>query len=133
MGLKNIFFFQIFKELIFIQIYLSICSNKNILIFNSSHYISGHAAFTSNGDMIIDYSYGNKRLFYGLKKNGKNYFDENEGSNSTKMITVGEIDDECYQARNIFISLNNSDGNKQYLFSISSKSNTIELFDLERN
>ena len=133
MGLKNIFFFQIFKELIFIQIYLSICSNKNILIFNSSHYISGHAAFTSNGDMIIDYSYENKRLFYGLKKNGKNYFDENEGSNSTKMITVGEIDDECYQARNIFISLNNSDGNKQYLFSISSKSNTIELFDLERN
>ena len=133
MGLKNIFFFQIFKELIFIQIYLSICSNKNILIFNSSHYISGHAAFTSNGDMIIDYSYENKRLFYGLKKNGKNYFDENEGSNSTKMITVGEIDDECYQARNIFISLNNSDENKQYLFSISSKSNTIELFDLERN
>jgi len=131
--LKNIFFCQIFKGLIFIQIYLSICSNKNILIFNSSHYISGHSAFTSNGDMIIEYSYENKRLFYGLKKNGKNYFNENGQNNSTKMLTIGEIENECYQARNIFISLNNSNENKQYLFSISSKSNTIELFDLERN
>ena len=102
--LKNIFFCQIFKGLIFIQIYLSICSNKNILIFNSSHYISGHSAFTSNGDMIIEYSYENKRLFYGLKKNGKNYFNENGQNNSTKMITIGEIENECYQARNIFIS-----------------------------
>ena len=133
MKLKNRLIFQLFKGMIFIQIFLSICANKNILIFNSSHYISGHSAFTSNGDMIIEYTYENKRLFYGLKKNGKNYFDGNGENNSTKMITIEETDNECYQARNIFISLIDSDENKQYLFSVSSKSNTLELFDLEIN
>jgi len=133
MKLKNRLIFQLFKGMIFIQIFLSVCANKNILIFNSSHYISGHSAFTSSGDMIIEFTYENKRLFYGLKKNGKNFFDENGENNSTKIITVEEIDNECYQARNIFVSLNNSDGNKQYFFSISSKSNTLELFDLEMN
>ena len=67
------------------------------------------------------------------KKNGKNYFDGNGENNSTKMITIEETDNECYQARNIFISLIDSDENKQYLFSVSSKSNTLELFDLEIN
>ena len=117
--------------LIIINISL-IATNENILVLNSSHYRAGSPAFTSNGDLIIEYSYKNYRLFYGLHKNWKNYF----GKSSTKVIT---INDERYESENIFISLNNTNNNKEYLFSIgkyhpNAKPKIItELHDLETN
>ena len=117
--------------LIIINISL-IATNENILVLNSSHYRAGSPAFTSNGDLIIEYSYKNYRLFYGLHKNWKNYF----GKSSTKVIT---INDERYESENIFISLNNTNNNKEYLFSIgkyhpNAKTKIItELHDLETN
>ena len=42
--------------LIIINISL-IATNENILVLNSSHYRAGSPAFTSNGDLIIEYSY----------------------------------------------------------------------------
>lgn len=75
---KYISIIQIFQNLIFFQICFLVCPNQNILVFDSTHYRAGHSAFTSNGDMIIEFSYQNQRLYYGLKKNGKHYFKEND-------------------------------------------------------
>ena len=79
---------KILRIILFIQIISITISNKNILIFNSSHYKSGYAAFTSEGDMIIEYSYQHYRLFYGLKKNGKYYFKENGTNIPTKSLII---------------------------------------------
>ena len=50
------------------------CFN-NIKIFemDGKYYRSGHFAINTKGDLIIEYSYEQFRLFYGLKKIG-NYF-----------------------------------------------------------
>ena len=79
-----IIFFQIFSTLY--------CSN--IIVLNSTQYRSGHFAFNSNGDMIIEYSYNKNRLFYGLKKNGKYFFKDNSGNSiPTKEITLNYTND----------------------------------------
>jgi hypothetical protein len=43
-------------------------SEASILEFASYHYRAGHFAFDSNGNMVIEYSRDNHRLFFGLKK-----------------------------------------------------------------
>ena len=134
---KNTMIFQKFKNLLFLGIFLLAYSHKNILIFNSSYYRAGRSAFTSEGDMIIEYSYQNKRLFYGLKQNGKHYFKEDNKNVPTKFLEIGTDGNERYQSRNIFISLNNTNDNKEYLFSIGyynlSTTTITELHDLEKN
>ena len=39
-------------------------------------YRAGHFAMNSKGDIIIEYSYNQYRLFYGLRGNGSLYFEE---------------------------------------------------------
>ena len=62
--------------LLFLKISLISCLHQNILVFNSTNYRAGHSAFSSSGDLIIEYSYQKQRLFFGLKNNGKHYFKE---------------------------------------------------------
>ena len=100
--------------LLFHQISLISCLRQNILVFNSTNYRAGHSAFTSNGDLIIEYSYQNQRLFYGLKSNGKHYFKENGIYTPTKSLTIEDNPFLRYESRNLFISLNNSNDNKEY-------------------
>ena len=134
---KKIHLLQIFRNILYIQFLIQICSHQNIIIFNSTHYRAGHSAFNSNGDMIIEYSYQNERLFYGLKKNGKHYFKENNIDIPTKTLIIDNNPNERYESRNMFISLNNTDENKEYLFSIGTYSTTTktitELYDLDSN
>ena len=95
---------NIYKEVLLLNIFILISSNRNILIFDSNPYIYGHSAFTKNGDLIIEYSYEDKRLFYGIKKNGKNYFKENGTSVQTKSLIIENNDSDNtnrYQSRNI--------------------------------
>ena len=57
--------------LLFLFLFLISITNSNeikMLQFNSQHYRAGSFAFNSDGDMIIEYSYNNYRLFFGLKK-----------------------------------------------------------------
>ena len=60
------------------------CFNQ-ILYFNQSNrsYRSGHFALNKNGDMVVEYSSDQYRLFYGLKKSGEFYFE-----NITKEIEI---------------------------------------------
>ena len=107
---------------------------NNILVFNSKNYRAGSFAFTSNEDMVIQYSYQNSRLFYGLKKNGKGYFvNSNNEETSTKEITI-ESDTSSnhrYESRSLFISLNDDSSGTQYYFNTGTDITITELINLE--
>ena len=106
---------KLFSFILFLFIFIINISNfnseilNNIIVFNSTHYRAGSLAFNSNGDMVIEYSYNNLRLFYGLKKNGKGYFKKNDKEITIKEIVIGnDINNKRFESRSAFISLNNS-------------------------
>ena len=129
----NFIYLYLYLFLINISLSYSNILNK-ILVFDSKHYRAGHFAFNKNGDMVIEYSYKNFRLFYGLKSNGKEYFkDDNDNNTYIKEIVIGnDTENVRYESRNIFISLNNDD-NEQYLFSTGTDLSITELHNLEKN
>ena len=81
---------------------------NNIFIFNDENYRYGSFALNENGDLVIEYSYNNKRLFFGLRSNGDFYF----GNKPTKKI---EIENEDNYIRNhsklIFVTDNDNQKN----------------------
>ena len=116
--------YLIFIFLLFLS--LSYISGDFILESFDSQYIHGQFANSLKGDMIVLYSEseGQNRLFYGIKKNGKGFFD---GNYIKKMTTSNKR----YESKNIFISFNNSNDNVQYLFGFSGYVGVTEIFDLE--
>ena len=49
----------------------------DLIKFDQKNYRAGHAIATKNGELLIEFSIddeSSERLFYGLKKNGRNYF-----------------------------------------------------------
>ena len=111
----------------------TICFN-NLKIFEleNKYYRAGHFASNIKGDMILEYSYQQYRLFYGLKKDGKLYYPE-----ETKEIELinGNIETERlarYESINSFVSLaNDINKEKEYLMSFSSWKTVVEIYDLE--
>ena len=107
------------------------CFN-NVIKFNHSNYRAGHFASKKNSDLVIEYSGDppyTKRLFYGLKKNGRGYF--NDGYIREKNLTENYG---RYESRNLFISLkDDTNREKEYLFSTSSYQSLTELHDLEND
>ena len=120
------------KNLIFIfllSLSLNQISGNYVLEEFESQYIHGQFANNIKGDMIIEYSKSdNYRLFYGIQKNGKSFFEENY----IKKIELGDNNDRL-ESKNIFVSFNNSNDNIQYLFSFSAYEAVAEIFDIERN
>ena len=113
----------------------------NDLIIIKKYYRSGNFATNNKGDMIIEYSNDhenvqNKRLFYGIKKNGR-YFFENEEAYKEKEVNNPISNSNIqsrYEARNIFVSLeDDTEKTKEYLFSTSSYETLTELHDLEND
>ena len=88
----------------------------------------------SKGDMIIEYSYNQYRLFYGLKKNGKYYFPEIIKEIEIKSDSIDSTLLNRYESVNSFVSLvNDFNKEKEYLLSISSYKTILELHDFENN
>ena len=131
---NNYFNFVIFIFLITISSLNSIELN-NIIVINSRHYRAGSFAFNSNGDMVIEYSYQNFRLFYGLKKNGKGYFKNNNNNIETEFKEITIADDsnsnKRFESRSLFISLENDESNNQYYFNIGTDVSITELINLD--
>ena len=125
-----------------ISICNSICSSgtsledpacfNNVIKFNHSNYRAGHFASKKNSDLVREYSGDppyTKRLFYGLKKNGRGLF--NDGYIREKNLTENYG---RYESRNLFISLKDeTNREKEYLFSTSSYRSLTELHDLEND
>ena len=109
------------------------CFN-NILYFDFENraYRAGSFATNEKGDMIIEYSYEQYRLFYGLKKNGKNYFPEGTKEVEITSDTLDSNTIKRLESTNSFVSLkNDTNKEKDYLMSISTGQTILELHDFE--
>jgi hypothetical protein len=111
------------------------CFNNTIIINN--YYRAGQFVTDKKGNMFILYSNDEDgktdyRLFYGLKKDGRNYF---ENDNAQKIIQTYSSNgvNARYESRIIFMSLeNDANQDKQYLFSTSAYDTLTELHDIEQ-
>ena len=151
--MKNVFFtnfklsFILLTTLLFLQIELvnTSCTNGvaitdtscfNNLIIIQNYYRAGQFATDKNGNMFIEYSNDEDgkseyRLFYGLKKDGRNYF-ANDNAHKIIQIETSESNKGRYESRILFVSLEDDiEKNKQYLFSASAYNTLTELHDIE--
>ena len=102
--------------------------NYNMEIFDENNYMKGQFAVNSKGDVIIEYSDNDLRLFYGIKKNGKGFFN---GEYIKKLQLNNNV---RYESENIFISLKNSNNDDiQYLLNFGANDTAVELFNFEGN
>ena len=92
MILYLLFILQLQNLFVFVNLELL----NNIIKLSDTHFIHNHFSFNSEGDMIIDTESPNEssmllneRKFYGIKKNGKEYFTDKTGKKSyySPMIT----------------------------------------------
>ena len=114
----------------------------SILKVEEEYFRYTHFSFNSNGDMFFDTSHyageftshypGNKkRIFVGLKKNGRFYFD------NIFLTLYGNIGK--YEGESIFVkySDNNDDNGKEVLCGIAKNNktanHTTELYDMNNN
>ena len=109
------------------------CLNEiKIFKFEDKHYRAGHFATNTNGDMIIEYSFEPFRLFYGLKKDGREYYPD--GIKEIKILNDTIFSERLgrYESINSFVSIiNDIKKEKEYLLSISSYKTILELYDIE--
>ena len=109
----------------------SACFN-NIINFNHLNYRAGHFASKKNGDLVAEYSGDppkQKRLFYGLKENGRGLFNDEYIREKDLPNNYGR-----YESRNLFVFLkDDTNREKEYLFSTSSYQSWTELHDLEND
>ena len=74
-------FFHIFFQSILIPVKSQLLNS--IIRLAEDPYRYNHFSFTSEGDMIIDtesFPITNIRKFYGIKKNGREYFNDSSGN-----------------------------------------------------
>ena len=133
-------FLSIIKQLLFFQLINFIkCEIDNILsLTQNGRYIT----FTSNdnGDMIIitspseDSLSKTKRILYGLKSNGRFYFqDEYNNEMGFKEFNTNTnlhktISESCF----IYLSNREENDGNRYLFSYGLGGSTVEIYDLKQ-
>ena len=127
------------KLFLLIQIISFISSTLEVIRLGNKYFRFIHFSSNLNGDMIIDTSAYpivdgdstyKERRFYGLKKNGRFYF-KDDNNKETPFASIFTEKAKTY-SESCFIQLSNSDDNKEYLLSVSSISSYYaELYDLE--
>jgi len=110
------------------------CFN-NILVINGSKYRAGHFAKNKNNDVIVEYSTSDQRLFYGLHKNGKYYYDSESHffeKNLTGITYRNQTYKGRYESTNLFVStISDINKEKEYILSLSSFKTLIEIYNIE--
>ena len=109
------------------------CFNQiTYLELENKYYRAGHFAMNLKGDLIIEYSYNQYRLFLGFRNDGKFYFPEITKEIELQDDTIDSASIRRYESINSFISLiNDTNKQKEYLLSISSYITVLELYDFE--
>ena len=106
-------------------------NRMNIIATNGFIFVS-MAAF-SDGGLILGTIKGNedkKRYFYGLNKNGNNFF-ENKGRSSVLAEANNNLGKDYFNIFTVFSNKENNSDKKEYLILIPNESNKIELYDFE--
>ena len=112
----------------------STCFNE--IIKFSTWDRAGQITVRNDGILLVEFSNGGNRIFYGLNTNGRGYF-TNEASIKTiyslpKISAVGGDVDGRYESKNMLVSLSSDTSkSKQYVFSVSSFHSLTELHDID--
>ena len=115
---------------------------NNIIKLGGKNFRYNHFSLNSKGDMIIDTTANpgnNERRFFGLKKNGRAYFyDENNKETPYRSLFANNLENEKQQklegeSKFIIISNHNLTEIKEYLLSFSKLDNYMELYDFDSN
>ena len=116
------------------------CFNE-IIRFQGS-YRAGQFSIRNDGVLLIEYSSGKKRLFYGLNPNGRGYFNDatNKIINDIGIAYYWEghtqgTTDGRYESKNRLVKLKDDSSNnaKEYIFSVSSYHSLAELHDIDND
>ena len=105
---------------------------KLIIEFSHNNLRAGKFAVNSKGDLVIEYSRNNHRLFFGLKKDGNYFFTNSDGDLvGTKEFDFGDDASSCkrYESENMFVTNNNN--GEEYLFTLGTSGSYTELHDLD--
>ena len=107
---------------------------NNIIEYSNGGINFVNLVTTENGDLICIASYYydntdiNKKYFYGLKKNGRPYFIENNKETPFKQIDTGEKRNE-----GSIYAIKLDGGNKEYIITIGNNQGNFEIYDLDNN
>ena len=138
----NIFLY-IFLNIIFLNKFLFSNSQilNHIIKLGNHPYRYNHFSYSSNGDLIIDtesFPITQERKFFGIKKDGKEYFTDNSGNKNFHSSIIVNYNDGRIEGESCFIkikSLISEYNGKEYLLGISKvkelKYNT-EIYNLNR-
>ena len=108
---------------------------NNIISFEGEEFLYFNLVLSPYGDMIFDthsYPYNTKRLFYGLKQNGRYYFKQEDTNEETPYFNL-TTDSQKIAKKESTNSFFISNEGKKYILSISHESFNTELFDFENN
>ena len=105
--------------------------DSKIKVFDTRKGLTkGQIVNNKNGDMIVEYSsytQTNYRYFYGVRQDGTGFFN----GQFTKEI---EFENAIrYESQNIFVYLNTSDDQTQYLLNFGANESYVELYNIEDN
>ena len=111
---------------------------NNIINFGEKDYRYLTFGTYLNGDMIIETTANpksKKRIFYGLKKNGRPFFKNNITNEETSFYSINAtLDNGQYEIDGFVIKLSgNTNNGKEYFISISKLEGFTEIFDFDND
>ena len=113
---------------------------NNIITFGELNYRFLTFGTYSNGDMIIEATSrpkSKKRIFYGLKKNGRPFFKNNITKEETSFYSINSTTSSNkgqLEIDGLIIKLSGTTNNgKEYFFSISKLEGFAEIFDFDND
>ena len=112
---------------------------NNIICIGEKSFRFINFGLYSNGDIILEITSSpgsKKRIFYGLKQNGRIFFSNYNSYNFTmevkNQITLDE--NRKYDNKIFVVKINDTNNdNKEYLVSVGNSDQYIELYDFEEN
>lgn len=113
----------------------STCFNQ--IIKFSLYDRAGQITMRNDGILLIEYSNAGDRIFYGLKTNGRGYF-QNEATikrvnNLPQKSTPAGNTNGRFESKNILVSFFGAPRSTQYILSISSYHSISELHDIDHD
>ena len=111
---------------------------NNLIIFGDNPYRYLSYATFSNDDIVLEsacYPFQQKRMFYGLKNDGRPFFKNKTINKETPFYSkvVGEGNTMTESTSAIIKMIDNNNNEKEYFLSLSKWSGHAELFDFEND